>query len=210
MKHLILFLLFPLVSFSQETPETAELPARYGVGIVPQYAIVNGIRVDFDFRLNGRGQWLVLAPQAYISSSNNSWDYYNMTGTGIEIQHKLFLNEFKNRGGTYFAYGPVFNYFSVNDDGLVARNFIENGGNYIGLVDDEINTKIFKIGGNVIFGLQLVLNRNFYLDTYVGTGIRFSFDNKTTGLHEYYNDWWGDMGYSGTLIVGGFRFGVLF
>jgi hypothetical protein len=76
-------------------------------------------------------------------------------------------------------------------------------------------TSIFNLAGfneklNLIFGLYFLIMDNFYLDSDIGNGIRFSFDNQTTGLHDYYNDWWGDMGYSGTLMVGGFRFGVLF
>lgn len=109
----------------------------------------------------------------------------------------------------YFSYGPVFNYFSVKDDGLTAQNYEDEGGNYIQLTESEMTTNIYKIGGNVIFGLQCLID-NFYIDFYAGTGMRFSYDNKTSGLHSYYNDWWGDMGYSGTLMVGGFRFGVMF
>jgi len=36
--------------------------------------------------------------------------------------------------GVYFAYGPVFNFFSVKNDGLTVKEFIDNGGNYVRLV----------------------------------------------------------------------------
>ena len=212
MKNILFILLFlPWILLSQPISEKAMEQKSFGLGIVPQYAISNGFRVDLDFKLNDKNHWLVVAPQLYISSRTNlDWDYNSMVGTGVELQHKIYLKKEQAQRNVYFAYGPVFNYFSVKDDGLTAREFVENGGNYIGLVEDEMTTAIYKIGGNLIFGIQFIILENFYLDSYIGTGMRFSFDNQTTGLHNYYNEWWGDMGYSGTLMVGGFRFGVLF
>jgi hypothetical protein len=212
MKYLaIIFLVLPILVSSQNNIEDSKEEKTFALGVVPQYAITNGFRIDLDFKLNDKNHWLVVAPQMYISSKPNlDWDYNSMAGGGVEIQHKIFMKREFSEVNPYFSYGPLFNYFSVKEDGLAAQEFAENGGNYIGLVDDEITTSIYKIGGNLIFGLNFLIKDNFYLDSYIGTGIRFSFDNQTTGLHDYYNEWWGDMGYSGTLMVAGFRFGVLF
>ncbi|SHE74220.1 hypothetical protein SAMN05444274_102256 [Mariniphaga anaerophila] len=208
---LVLFLFFPLLISAQNITEEKTKQLTFGVGVVPQYAILNGMRIDFDYKLNDKNQWLVVAPQVYLSSDPNfTWDYNSMTGFGIELQHKVFLNKEFKTVNPYFAYGPTFNYFSVQDDGLTARSYNEDGGNYIGLVEDEMTTRIFKFGGNIILGLHYFLFDNLYMDAYVGTGIRFSYDNQTSGLHGYYNDWWADLGYSGTLMVGGIRFGVMF
>ena len=76
--------------------------------------------------------------------------------------------------------------------------------------DGEITTHIYKFGGNFIIGAQIVIGQVMYIDPYIGLGIRFSFDDQSKGLHGYYNEWWGDMGYSGTLMVGGVRFGLIF
>lgn len=210
MRHLIIFIFFaPLFVFAQS--ETAENQRSFKLGIVPQYAITNGTRIDLDFQLKNPKHWLVVAPQIYINNQSNfDWDYNSLFGAGFEIQHKIFLTNQYSKRSVYVAYGPVFNFFSVEDDGLIAQNFNENGGNYIGLTSDEITTNIYKFGGNLIFGLQFTISERFYVDPYIGTGIRFSFDNKTTGLHNYYNEWWADLGYSGTLMVGGMRFGVIF
>lgn len=212
MKNIVVFLLLvPSLLLAQDNEADALKQKFFGLGFVPQYAISNGFRIDLDFKLNEKNHWLIVAPQMYLSSKSNlNWNYNSMTGAGLEVQHKIFLQqEFKDIN-PYFSYGPVFNYFSVKEDGLEASEFTENGGHYIGLEENEITTGIYKFGGNLIFGLYFLIMDNFYLDSYIGTGIRFSFDNQTTGLHDYYNDWWGDMGYSGTLMVGGFRFGVLF
>jgi len=208
---IVLIILLPQITLSQQTTEKAKDQKTFSLGIVPQYAIVNGFRIDLDFKLNEKNHWLVVAPQMYISSKPNlDWDYNNMIGAGFEIQHKVFLKKELSNANAYFSYGPVFNWYSVEDEGLTAQEFTENGGRYIGLAEDEFTTNIYKIGGNLIFGILFTISDNFYLDSFIGTGMRFSFDNKTSGLHSYYNEWWGDMGYSGTLMVGGFRFGVMF
>jgi hypothetical protein len=212
MKYLVVvILLLPMLVSAQNNPDVLEEEKTFALGVVPQFAIANGFRIDLDFRLNEKNHWLVVAPLMYISSKPNlDWDYNSMAGGGVEIQHKIFMKKEFTDINPYFSYGTLFSFYSVKDDGLAPQEFSENGGNYIGLVEDEITTNIFKIGGNLIFGLHFLIMDNFYLDSYIGTGIRFSFDDKTSGLHDYYNEWWGDMGYSGTLMVGGFRFGVMF
>lgn len=201
----------PVMLSAQSSDNKENNRNSFGLGIVPQYAAVNGMRMDFDIRLNDSNHWLVLAPQMYLvnENANRYREYNSMTGAGIELQHKIFLNKNEKVVNTYFSYGPVFNYFSIKDNGLLPNDFSENGANYIGITEGEMTTRIFKTGGNVIFGIQFLLD-NLYLDIYAGTGIRFSYDDKTSGLHKYYNDWWGEMGYSGTLMTGGIKLGVMF
>lgn len=205
----IILLILPLSLFSQTTEKLSEAKS-FSLGIVPQYTAINGLRFDLDFRLKNKpNHYIVVAPQLYISTKANwDWDYKTMAGAGLELQHKIFLNDESVKDAIYVAYGPVFNYFSVTDEGLTAKEFIDNGGNYIGLVEQDMTTNIFKFGGNFIIGVKFTIGESLFIDPFVGLGIRFSVDDKTTGLHGYYNEWWGDMGYSGTLLVGGIRIGV--
>jgi hypothetical protein len=191
--------------------EIAFKEKTFGIGMVPQYAFSNGTRIDFDVRLSEKGHWLIVAPQLYISSgASGLWDYDRLFGTGLDLQHRIFLRQKPDPLGAYLAYGLVFQHFSVRDQGLEAYGFKEGDDNYIGLNEKMIRTNIFKFGGNLIFGYQTVLSESLYLDFYLGSGIRFSYDNRKTGLHSYYNKSWVDLGYSGTLMVGGFRLGLLF
>ena len=204
----LLLLLLPFAGSGQ-----AEVPVRgeksVGIGLVPQYAITSGTRIDFDIRLPGKNQWLVVAPQLYLVTENsNLWDFEEMTGVGIDLYHRIFIGQGKDPRGAYLAYGTMRQYRSVRDDGLTAYHYREDNATYIGLQEKMMQTGIWKTGGNLIFGYQLLASRSVYFDFYLGTGIRFSFDNRTSGLHSYYNEWWGDLGYSGTLMVGGFRFGI--
>ena len=203
-----LFLL-PFSVWCQEIPEIKK--NNFGIGLVPQYGIIHGTRIDLDFRLRSPRQWLIAAPQLYLVTKNSSlWNFNEMSGAGIDVQHRIYLGKNDIPKGAYFAYGPVFQYFSVKDEGLAAYDFREGDVNYIGLNETTLQTKIYKLGGNLIFGYQTLLDEVVYFDFYLGTGMRFSFDNRKSGLHSYYNEWWGDLGYSGTLMVGGFRFGVYF
>lgn len=208
-KIFIILLILPFSLYSQTTDNRSETKS-FSLGIVPQYTAINGMRFDLDFRLKNKpNHYLVLAPQVYVSTRGNwDWDYKNMAGAGLELQHKIFLNDVAVKDAIYLAYGPVFNFFSVTDEGLTVKEFIDNGGNYIGLVEQDMTTNIFKLGGNFLIGVKFTLGGSLYIDPYIGMGIRFSFDDKTTGFHGYYNEWWGDMGYSGTLLVGGIRLGV--
>lgn len=199
---------FPILLFAQTTEST--VVKTFNVGVVPQYSISSGTRIDFDFRLRKPGHWLVVAPQFYMDNGNNSinHDIDQMVGFGIELQHKIFFRDTPEPKGAYLAYGPVFQYRSVKAEGLKAYDFEENGTDYIGLASDMNQTSIYKYGANLICGLQTVVSEFFYIDLFIGTGIRLSFDNRTSGLHGYYNNGWIDYGYSGTLLVGGIRFGI--
>ncbi|PIF06430.1 MAG: hypothetical protein CSA36_01715 [Draconibacterium sp.] len=210
MKYLLLFLLIiPGLAYSQiSEPENEK---NFSLGIVPQYAIVSGFRVDLDFKLNDKNHWILVAPQLYINNNSTVLhNYNNMFGAGLELQHKIYLKKNLEKVNFYLAYGPTFNYFSVAEDQLLAENFTESGSNYIKLVEGETTTNIYKLGGNLIMGIRFIIGNNLYMETYIGSGIRLSFDNKTDGLHKHYDDWWGDMGYSGTLMVGGYKFGITF
>lgn len=204
----LLLLLFPLFLAGQTDPSLPK-EKTFGIGLVPQYAIVSGTRIDFDIRLPGKNQWLVVSPQLYLVTENsNLWNFEEMTGVGIDLQHRFFFGQNNEPRGAYLAYGPVLQYRSVKDEGLASYTFREDDVSYIGLQEEMMQTGIWKTGGNLIFGYQALASRAFYFDFYLGTGIRFSFDNRSSGLHGYYNEWWGDLGYSGTLMVGGFRFGL--
>jgi len=212
MKKFLLLLLMVPFSVLGQTEKNPLAESNFSFGIVPQYTFTKGLRADLDFRLNNKNNWLVVAPQLYVSNEDTySSDYNSMWGAGIELQHKIFMKKDLDKRGIYFAYGPTFHLFSVKDEGLTAQAYEEDGGNYIGLEEGgEMTTHIYKFGGNFIIGAQIVIGKVMYIDPYIGIGMRFSFDDQSSGLHGYYNEWWSDMGYSGTLMVGGVRFGLIF
>lgn len=201
--------MLPVLGFSQQEL-TPAADKKVAIGFHPWYGIINGVRLDFDFRLPAKNQWLIVAPQFYMVTDNSSmWDINKMTGTGLDLQHRFYFSQTNEARGPWVAYGAVIQYRSVTDEGFVPATFREYGADYIRLENRDIRTSVWKTGGNLLAGYQLMAFSRFYFDFFLGTGIRFSFDNRHSGLHSQYNEWWGDMGYSGTLMTGGFRFGIL-
>jgi hypothetical protein len=215
MKSTFLVILFSIsfisFSFGQDEPIKVK---RHAIGLVPQYAFVNGFRPDFDFTMgHNYSSWLIVSPQFYLAPDNpNLFDYKKMAGIGIELQHRKFLKpDIIRPEGFYLGYGPVFQYYSVDDERLHAETIIENGIEYTVVRNGMVNTRIYKAGLTATGGYQFVVSNTLYVDLYVGTGIRLSFDDTGTGgFHKIYNNWWGDYGYSGTLLTAGLRFGMLY
>lgn len=203
------FLLLFTTLNAQDLPK---LEKNRSIGLVPQYAILSGIRLDLDYRLKkAKPQWLIVSPQVYLSPDNpNLWSYDHMWGLGMELQHRYYLG--KNAllpKGVYLGYGPMFQYFSIEDTRLYAQEIIENGTTYTVVKNGPITTGVYKFGMTATAGVQAIIQDIVYVDFYTGAGIRFSFDDQSSGLHRIYNDWWGDYGYSGTLMTFGIRLGLL-
>jgi hypothetical protein len=194
--------------------EIAVKPKNHCIGFVPQYSFIHGLRTDFDFRLKkNEASWLVVAPQFYLSSKDpNLYDNDSLWGVGIELQHRYYLNNVKTLPkGTYLGYGPMFQYFSISTDRLYSEKIIENGIEYYTVKRGVVNTGIYKFGMTLTAGYQALVLDVLYFDFYVGTGLRLSFDNRLpSGLTREYNNWWGNYGYSGTLLTFGMRVGMAY
>ena len=205
-------LLVFILSFSLSAQEFKPLEKNRAIGLVPQYAFLNGLRMDLDFRLRKDSpQWLVVAPQVYMSSEDPAlWDFDQVWGLGMELQHRYFLKPgVMLPKGVYLGYGPVFQYFSIDDTRLHSEEVIENGIPYTVVRYGDVTTNLYKVGMTATAGVQILAYETVYFDLYAGAGIRFSFDDQSSGLHRIYNDWWGDYGYSGTLMTLGLRIGLL-
>jgi len=200
-----------MAGFAQENPIK---PKNHCIGIVPQYAFINGFRTDFDFRLKKNGaSWLVAAPQIYLSPRNpNLYDYDSMWGVGLELQHRYYLGAEKAvPKGLYLGYGPMFQYFSISSDRYYSEKIIENGIEYYVVKRGIVNTGIYKFGMTLTAGYQLLALDVLYFDFYLGTGLRLSFDDRLpSGLTREFNNWWGNYGYSGTLLTLGMRMGMAY
>lgn len=215
MKALLLIFLITLTSAPALLAQHASTrPMNHSIGMVPQYAFINGFRTDFDFRLKKDGpNWLVVAPQVFMSRENPAlYDYNSMWGYGLELQQRHFMGK-NNQSpkGLYFGYGPIFQYFSIEDNILHSEKVTENGIEYYIVKDGPVTTGIYKAGLTLTAGYQAVALNVLYFDFYMGTGIRMSFDSREpSGLTTLYNNWWGSHGYSGTLITMGLRIGMFY
>ena len=192
----------------QSSDEPVEL--KNAVSIVPQYAAISGIRIDYERKIKN-DKWLLFAPQLYLNKDGNN-DYDEMTGLGMNVYYKLFLSHSKKKNATgtsrtniYFSAGPTFQHFNLTSIEEIPVEFIQDGATYIKFSSSEITTGINKFGANANFGLQFAFER-FILDIYAGIGIRYAVD-KDGNLMDFHNNDWLDYGYSGILLDGGIRFG---
>jgi len=212
MKKLILLLFLVTTMFSLSfAQETENYKPRTGFGFVPQYTVSGGLRFDVDFSLSkASNQWLVLSPQVYwVTGSRYGHDFEELTGAGMDVKHKIYLKPASMKpAGFYVQYGVIFQYFSITDYREYGAYYIEDGVEYYGVFEGEINTKLYKFGGNFDMGYQWLIGNKIYFDLYLGAGIRISKNNRNDGFDTWYNDHWYDYGYSGTLIDAGFRLGL--
>ncbi|MEI6059115.1 MAG: hypothetical protein WCR72_00330 [Bacteroidota bacterium] len=205
-----LFTLLMTAAYAQE-PET--FAARTGIGFVPQYSISGGLRFDIDRSLSKKtNQWIILSPQVFaVSGSRYGHDLKKLWGVGLDVKHKIYLKpESLKPRGYYVQYGLMFQYFSITDSHTHLEPYIEDGVEYYGISEREITTTLYKFGGNFHLGYQWLINDKVYFDIYTGAGIRISHNSRNKGFDTWYNDYWVDYGYSGTLLDGGLRIGFYF
>jgi hypothetical protein len=200
------------ISHSQsETPVDEFEGFKSAISIVPQYAAISGIRIDYERKIKNGKQWIQLGPQIYLD--NNGYNNFSkLTGYGMNAYYKMYLfhSKRKNTNGLarttlYFSTGPTFQHYNLVSTEEVPYESVELGITYIRFASTEVTTKINKFGGSAIFGMQFTFDR-FLLDLYGGIGIRYSVD-EDGNMVEFFNDDWIDLGYSGILLEGGIRLG---
>ncbi len=213
MKKLFIILLATLIASFGFAQEKETFLPRMGLGFVPQYTISGGMRFDIDRSISKTSnQWLIISPQVYmLSGSRYGHDFKELSGVGLDVKHKIYLkpNTMKPLG-FYAEYGIMFQYFSITENKQYTVPVSENGVPYYEVVEGDLNTKLYKVGGNFHLGYQWLLGDKVYFDIYTGAGIRISHNNINEGFDTWYNNSWIDYGYSGTLLDGGFRIGFYF
>lgn len=212
-KNLVILSVVTLITCSGLAQEKSTFSSRLGLGFVPQYTISGGMRFDVDLSISKTlNQWLIISPEVFmLTGSRYGHKFEELSGFGLGLKHKIYLspNSMKPHG-VYAQYGIMFQHFSITENRQYAKPVTENGVQYFEVVVGELNTKLNKFGGNFHLGYQWLLGDRVYLDIYTGAGIRVSHNNQNEGFDTWYNDFWADYGYSGTLLDGGFRVGFYF
>jgi len=211
-----IFLILSTVSLIASCGFAQEMEAfgsQTGLGFVPQYTISGGLRFDIDRSISKTSnQWLIISPQVFmLTGMKYDHDFEQLSGFGLDVKHKIYLkpNSMKPLG-FYAQYGIVFQYFSITENRQYTEAYIENGNEYYEVVEGTVDTKLYKYGGNFHLGYQWMVGNKVYFDIYTGAGIRISHNSNLDGLDTWYNNYWVDYGYSGTLLDAGFRVGFYF
>lgn len=211
---------------SQDFPDTTKIKNN-ALSIIPQYALIRGIRLDYERRLGNGDLWLLVAPQLYIDNtptysyyyyySNSLYDNYDyMRGAGINVYLKWNAHKSERLDRIsglpsrlfYIAGGPTYQYFEFHRYEEVAVPYEEDGTTYYKFEYQKEKNPIQRFGGVFNMGLQFAMDP-FFVDLYLGFGVKISKDKdgETIGLS---NSQWLDPTYSGLHFDGGFKFGVYF
>lgn len=206
---LVLLLAMQTISSQNESViQLNTLERKFAIAFVPQYAIVSGMRLDFDIKV-APNQYVTVAPQMYYNSNYKMYyrEPVDMRGVGVNLNYRYIFNNTVNAEGPYLGLGLAYKYYDVSYWGTQWVNYIENGNTFQRQEDATINKYFNQAGYDLLFGYQTNWERLF-LDFYIGWGFRLS-DFKSEGSNP---DKWGetifDPGYSGFLPTAGFRLGI--
>lgn len=219
MKNLFLSLLAILVvapSFAQNDIFNVDdilmvdesITGKYCIAFMPQYAISQGMRIDFDFRI-AEHQYITIGPQWYYAKDSERYYQENvdMTGAGLTLNYRYFFSKSKLPSGPYFGFGLHYKYLDLSYEDFNWVSYTEYSNTFS---HQEYGTQELMInqgGYDLLMGYQIAFNR-FLMDFYIGWAFRLSdYDSDTYG-----NDWNETIfepGYEGFLPTAGFRLGIL-
>jgi len=212
---LAILIFFNIFAFSQEQKNEKVI-----LFFVPQYLITNGIRLDIDIRKPDSNKWWIISPYYYSDGSSSSslnpsdqyeynpHSYEKMLGYGLGISRKIFItkNSYK---GLYASLGINYKYFAIKGDNF---NYVEITGDdglvYYEMQDINYTVNINSYNGYAIIGQQFNPFSKFYIDLFLGFGIKYSTHSSPENVVIKYNRGNIDYGYSGTQLIGGVRLGV--
>lgn len=191
-KYFLIVVALVLTTFQSNAQDEPLILKKTIISFVPQYLIIDGIRIDVERQLKGR-HFLQICPQIYTNSATEYSNYYKeMIGGGLFVYHKYFPNTDFMNNGVYLSYGITYNYFHFSPN----QDFPDVG-----------VRNINKIGADFIIGIQVFHKQIISIDFYTGAGIRNSFNNRTfnpDGSEDFPR-----YDHSGNLFLLGFRLGIL-
>ena len=194
MKHVSIFLIIMLAIMPTVFIHAQSDSTKNHVMLVPQYLILNGVRIDYERKLT-KTQWLQVCPMIYLgqkTKKSDNYDYDNLVGIGGAVYHKLYSNSTGNGTGAYLSYGLMANYFLIEYPSTTKVN----------------KTDFAKVGGDVIIGYDYAVSR-LLIGAWMGLGYRYTFtENKH--IIKNFSDFAIDYAYSGNILNMGVKIGILF
>ena len=194
------------------------------ISLLPQYAMIRGIRLDYERRLASGDLWLLIAPQLYLNTNEyytgypeSIWtNYSSLRGIGANLYLKWNFNKSEKLDRIsglpsrllYIAGGPSFQYYEFEGYDEVLVSYEENGMTLYKFEYQEVLSKIQRYGGNVNLGMQFAMHP-FFVDIYLGFVYKISLDEKGEKIEVDYAEFL-DPFYSGLYLDGGFKLGVYF
>jgi hypothetical protein len=176
--------------------------ARHLISLVPQYLATNGLRVDYDIRLN-QNHWLQFGPTFYLrnnelSHSEFGTDFRHLIGSGLHVYHRYYPGKGMSDPGIYISWGGVYQNHNITYDERLESSEMKR------------YSKIQKVGGDVIIGIYTRLFDPVMIDFYAGMGLRHSFVKSDAQQPKKFDDEYIGYGYTGNILILGFRLSLPF
>ena len=205
-----------------ETQGQEDREYNFLIAGVPQYILTNGIRIDFDIHQKESPHWIVLSPYYYIDRSSvdilnlggsdeyyDPYNYDQIVGVGLGLSRKTFLVKKPVSQGIYLQYGGSYKYFNIDGNNYVWVQYTgDDGLPYQQMEDIKYSLNIHSIGASTTLGYQIQVLPSFYIDVFLGFGVKYSFHDSPENVTIKYNRGIFDYGYTGTHFVGGIRFAM--
>lgn len=181
--------------------------------IEPTYSFIHGLKLNFDFPLKSKRQYLITQPIIFFNNNNNdlfeSRNYESMQGFGLQLGHRIYLQPKNFLKSIYFQYNTLAHRYKTNHDELAPVESLQDGIYYTNFEQSKFSKKFTKTGFDVLFGKQYFMDDLFVFDIYTGVGFRYTIDTKFKQFHDFSN-YWTSIGYSGIVLIGGIRLGIVF
>ncbi len=206
MKRLLLslILVFGVVFVYAQVGKSNE-DRTLGVYFTPQYLVQNGIRFDLEKNIgNGMGA-VVVAPSVYLRKKDREsglYPYTELFGASLWLEYKHYLTE---RRITYLSLGPnfMFNYSKYKEN-----DWVDDGSEMVYRLK-EFDQNVYRVGMNATIGLNFEVIEKVRVDLFGGFGFRYAFINSDNVNGKIYmNDHFFEPAYTGTMLIGGVKFGV--
>ncbi len=219
----VLFILMPLIGFSQFDVITATKPGEepvsssHSISIVPHYALFNSMRFDYEY-VKGNKAYNIALIGYYQDRETHPTQIgegvlYHMQGGGIGYNQKLM----RTKGKGYYAYfagGIIYSYIESDFLGYGWRT-IEYNDTPVQIYDASmVKGYTNRVEANVTLGVQVDITKKLFGELYVGMGYRYSINNfvpLTPGIQiENPFDLPTQIGYTGIIFVSGIKLGFHF
>jgi hypothetical protein len=173
---IVIFILLTSSSFAQDTVSYVSGPAnkktydpRFAVRLSPQHAIVNAMKVDFEYK-TANLRSVIISPSIFLGENDNA----EQTGIGTDLAYRIYLEDKDEAmAGAYLDFTAGFQYNRMKYEGLNwVTEINEDGLEVIRQRTVPIHTDIYRFGGAIIIGIQSPLSKYLFIDSFIGYGLR--------------------------------------
>jgi len=200
--------------FAQSKADSSKTVRPKGVnlslGFEPIFAFNNCFKTDLEVKPLSRNFGIEVTPEIYAASHilNNQHD--DISGFGLGLYHKLYLNTGDNNR-VMIAYGATYRHIDVTyqDEGFIP--FTQNGLDYYQYKNFTDVLKNTSVLANIYVSARAVdIPNSFFLDAYMGGGYKFAKQESMYSGFRAYNALMYDYGHKGFVFLLGIKLGLQF